>query len=98
MQNGICEALNGRGGTSDCTRYSQYDLDHARLVIARWVAGCSERRQHSALGSHVRPYAATLTATHGCATRPAPAIACCSIPLSDAQLSTENSGVSRCQG
>ena len=41
-----------------------YDLDHARSVIARWVASYNQSRPHSALG-YLTPaaYAATLTAT-----------------------------------
>lgn len=44
--------------------FRRHHLDHARSVIARWVAGYNEGRQHLALG-YLTPaaYAATQTAT-----------------------------------
>jgi putative transposase len=64
MQNGICEAFNGRMRDELLNETIFYDLDHARSVIARWVASYNQRRPHSALG-YLTPaaYAATLTAT-----------------------------------
>ncbi len=50
MQNGICEAFNGRMRDELLNETIFYDLDHARSVIARWVAGYNQRRPHSALG------------------------------------------------
>lgn len=50
-----------------------------RRVIQRIAAKFDRIHLCYEAGSHVRPYAATLTATHGCATRSAPAIACCPI-------------------
>ncbi len=70
MQNGICEAFNGRLRDELLNETIFYDLDHARSVIARWVAGYNQRRPHSALG-YLTPaaYAAKLTATDDrCAT------------------------------
>lgn len=64
MQNGICEAFNGRMRDELLNETIFYDLDHARAVLARWVAGYSHERPHSALG-YLTPaaYAANLTAT-----------------------------------
>jgi putative transposase len=64
MQNGICEAFNGRMRDELLNETIFYDLDHARCVIARWVADYNQRRPHSALG-YLTPaaYAVTLTAT-----------------------------------
>ena len=64
MQNGICEAFNGRMRDELLNETIFYDLDHARSVIARWVASYNQRRPHSALG-YLTPtaYAAKLTAT-----------------------------------
>jgi putative transposase len=64
MQNGICEAFNGRMRDELLNETIFYDLDHARAVIARWVVGYNQRRPHSALG-YLTPaaYAAKLTAT-----------------------------------
>lgn len=65
MQNGICEAFNGRMRDELLNETLFYDLDHARSVVAKWVTAYNERRPHSALG-YLTPaaYAATLTATH----------------------------------
>jgi putative transposase len=64
MQNGICEAFNGRMRDELLNETIFYDLDHARSVIARWVASYNQRRPHSALG-YLTPaaYAASFTAT-----------------------------------
>ena len=64
MQNGVCEAFNGRMRDELLNETIFYDLDHARAVIARWVAAYNQRRPHSALG-YMTPtaYAATLAAT-----------------------------------
>ena len=64
MQNGICEAFNGRMRDELLNETIFYDLDLARSVLARWVASYNQRRPHSALG-YLTPaaYAATLTAT-----------------------------------
>jgi putative transposase len=64
MQNGICEAFNGRMRDELLNETIFYDLDHARAVIARWVASYNQRRPHSAIG-YLTPaaYAATFTAT-----------------------------------
>jgi putative transposase len=77
MQNGICEAFNGRMRDellNETLFYDLddellnetlfYDLDHARCAIARWVVGYNQERPHSALG-YLTPaaYAAYLTAT-----------------------------------
>ena len=64
MQNGICEAFNGRMRDELLNETIFYDLDHARAVIARWVANYNQRRPHSAIG-YLTPaaYAGTFTAT-----------------------------------
>lgn len=64
MQNGICEAFNGRMRDELLNETLFYDLDHARCAIARWVTAYNQERPHSALG-YLSPaaYAAYLTAT-----------------------------------
>ena len=64
MQNGFCEAFNGRMRDELLNETIFRDLDHARSVIARWVVGYNRRRPHSALG-YLTPaaFAAKLTAT-----------------------------------
>jgi transposase InsO family protein len=64
MQNGICEAFNGRMRDELLNETLFRDLDHARSALARWVGDYNERRPHSALG-YATPaaYAASLTAT-----------------------------------
>jgi putative transposase len=64
MQNGICEAFNGRMRDELLNETIFYDLDHARAVLARWIGSYNQQRPHSALG-YMTPaaYASTLTAT-----------------------------------
>ena len=64
MQNGICEAFNGRMRDELLNETIFYDLDHARSALARWTAGYNQQRPHSALG-YLTPaaFAGTLTAT-----------------------------------
>ena len=64
MQNGICEAFNGRMRDELLNETLFRDLDHARSALARWVADYNESRPHSALG-YATPaaYAASFTAT-----------------------------------
>jgi putative transposase len=64
MQNGICEAFNGRMRDELLNETIFYDLDHARSALARWTADYNHRRPHSALG-YLAPtaFAETLTAT-----------------------------------
>ena len=64
MQNGICEAFNGRMRDELLNETIFYDLDQARPVIARWVASYNQSCPHSAIG-YLTPaaYAATFTAT-----------------------------------
>ena len=63
MQNGICEAFNGRMRDELLNETIFDDLDHARSVIARWVGSYNQSRPHSALG-YLTPaaFAANLTA------------------------------------
>ena len=63
-QNGLCESFNGRMRDELLNETLFFDLDHARVAIARWVADFNQRRPHSALG-YLTPaaYAANLTAT-----------------------------------
>jgi putative transposase len=64
MQNGICEAFNGRMRDELLNETIFYDLHHARSVIARWVGNYNQSRPHSTLG-YLTPAAsaATFTAT-----------------------------------
>jgi putative transposase len=64
MQNGICEAFNGRMRDELLNETIFYDLDYARAALARWTAAYNQKRPHSAIG-YLTPaaFAATLTAT-----------------------------------
>jgi transposase InsO family protein len=66
MQNGICEAFNGRMRDELLNETIFYDLDHARSALARWVNTYNRQRPHSALG-YMTPaaFAQTFTATDG---------------------------------
>jgi putative transposase len=63
MQNGICEAFNGRMRDELLNETLFFSLSHARAAAARWVADYNHHRPHSALG-YTTPaaYAAQLTA------------------------------------
>ena len=63
MQNGICEAFNGRMRDELLNETLFFSLDQAREAVARWVADYNHHRPHSALG-YTTPaaYAAQLTA------------------------------------
>jgi putative transposase len=63
MQNGICEAFGSKMRDELLNETPFFGLDHAREVVARWVADCNATRPHSALG-HQTPaaYAAQLAA------------------------------------
>ena len=63
MQNGICEAFNGRMRDELLNETLFFGLGHARSAVARWVADYNHTRPHSALG-YLAPatYAAQLTA------------------------------------
>jgi putative transposase len=64
MQNGICEAFNGRMRDELLNATIFYDLDHARSTLARWTAAYNQKRPHSALG-YLTPaeFAGAFTAT-----------------------------------
>ena len=63
MQNGICEAFNGRTRDELLNETLFFGLDHARAAVARWVADYNLERPHSALGYQApASYAAQLTA------------------------------------
>jgi putative transposase len=64
MQNGICEAFNGRMRDELLNETIFYDLDYARAALARWTAADNQKRPHSAIG-YLTPaaFAGTLTAT-----------------------------------
>ena len=66
MQNGICEAFNGRMRDELLNETIFYDLDHARAALARWVDTYNRQRPHSAL-DYLTPaaFAGTFTATGG---------------------------------
>ena len=63
MENGICEAFNGRMRDELLNETVFYDLDHARSALAHWTAASDQRRPHSALG-YLTPaaFAGTFTA------------------------------------
>ena len=64
MQNGICESFQGRLRDELLNETLFFGLDHARSVLARWVADFNTCRPHSALGYETpAAYAAQLTAT-----------------------------------
>lgn len=65
MQNGICEAFNGRMRDELLNETIFYDLGHAREALARWTASYNQTRPHSALGyltpaAFVRTFTATV--------------------------------------
>ncbi len=63
MQNGICEAFNGRMRDELLNETLFFGLDHARSAVARWVADYNNTRPHSALGYQAPAiYAAQFTA------------------------------------
>jgi putative transposase len=63
MQNGICEAFNGRM-RDELLNEIFYDLGHARDTLARWSTSYNQKRQHSALGYLTAgAFARTFTAT-----------------------------------
>jgi hypothetical protein len=64
MQNGNCEAFNGRMRDELLNETLFFDLDQVRTAIAQWVADYNHQRPHSALG-YATPaaFAASLTAT-----------------------------------
>jgi len=63
MQNGICEAFNGRMRDELLNETLFFGLDHARSALARWVADYNNTRPHSALGYQAPAiYAAQFTA------------------------------------
>jgi putative transposase len=64
MQNGICEAFNGRMRDELLNETLFFSLSHARTAIDRWVVDYNESRPHSALG-YATPaaFAAQLAAT-----------------------------------
>jgi putative transposase len=66
MQNGICQAFNGRMRDELLNETIFYDLDHARSTLARWTAAYNQKRPHSALG-YLTPaeFAGAFTATGG---------------------------------
>ena len=62
MQNGICEAFNGRMRDELLNETLFFGLDHARSAVARWLADYNHTRPHSALGYQASAiYAAQLT-------------------------------------
>ncbi len=64
MQNGICESFQGRLRDELLNETLFFGLNHARSVLARWVADFNGCRPHSALGYRTpAAYAAQLTAT-----------------------------------
>src|SRR6202035_2783726 len=64
MQNGICEAFNGRMRDELLNETIFYDLGHARDTLARWSMNSNQKRPHPALG-HLTPaaFAQTFSAT-----------------------------------
>lgn len=72
MQNGICEAFNGRMRDELLNETLFRSLDHAREAVAEWVADYNERRPHTALG-YVAPavFAAKIASAAQAVARPA---------------------------
>lgn len=63
MQNGICEAFNSKMRDELLNETLFFGLDHARSVVAAWVADYNATRPHSALGYQTPvAYAAQLAA------------------------------------
>lgn len=63
MQNGICEAFNSKMRDELLNETLFHGLDHARAVVADWVADYNAERPHSALGYETpAAFAAQLTA------------------------------------
>lgn len=63
MQKGICEAFNSKMRDELLNETLFFGLDHARSVVAAWVADYNAERPHSALGYQTpAAYAAKLTA------------------------------------
>lgn len=63
MQNGICEAFNSKMRDELLNETLFHGLDHARAVVADWVADYNADRPHSALGYQTpAAFAAQLTA------------------------------------
>ena len=63
MQNGICEAFNSKMRDELLNETLFFGLDHAREIVAEWVADYNAARPHSAIG-YLTPaaFAAQLTA------------------------------------
>jgi Integrase core domain len=82
MQNGICEAFNGRMRDELLNETIFYDLDHARSALARWTAAYNQKRPPlSPRLSHPRGLRGNLHRNERSAAhpRPAPTIARCSL-------------------
>ncbi len=63
MQNGNCEAFNGRMRDELLNETLFFELDHAREAVASWVHTYNTERPHSALGYHTpAAFTAQLTA------------------------------------
>ena len=63
MQNGNCEAFNGRMRDELLNETLFFGIDHARAVVARWTHTYNTERPHSALGYQAPAvFAAQLTA------------------------------------
>ena len=66
MQNGICEAFNGRMRDELLNESLFFDLEQARRKVAAWVIDYNQHRPHSAIGYETpAAYAARLTAMDG---------------------------------
>jgi putative transposase len=66
MQNGICEAFNGRMRDELLNETLFFSVEQARGKVANWVTDYNHGRPHSALGYETpAAYAARLTAMDG---------------------------------
>jgi transposase InsO family protein len=66
MQNGLCEAFNGRMRDELLNETLFFDLEQARGKVANWIADYNHSRPHSAIGYQTpAAYAARLTAMDG---------------------------------
>ena len=55
MQNGICEAFNGRMRDEPLNETIFYDLDHGRAVLARWVKATTTSAHTPRSATSLRP-------------------------------------------
>lgn len=65
MQNGNCEAFNGRMCDELLNETLFFGIDHARYAVARWTHSYNSKRPHSARGDQAPAVFAAQLATMG---------------------------------